>query len=355
LNIKRDMKHTYIKRAILKDYLTIKDVDITFNSNINIIIGKNGTGKTNFINYLADSINTSSNVDYNSSVIHFVFENQEFKKHTKISTIINVDSNINEIRNIKFFDNNEEIDGLQQSVALKATKILHGLPKKYFIADISLNDSIKKGGGGYYIFPNFQDSMIAFKIGIDYMRNKMVNNDESYNINSTLEKLSQHLNDYSNIQKVRIGQNFNLDDSQKDEIQFNNLYLEYFVNGQWLLFSQLSDGTKRLFYIISEITFGYRSIVLLEEPELGLHPHQLYTLMQFIKEKSEEFQFIITTHSPMVLNTLDSDELDSIIIAKIDNGATKLEHLSEEQIGKAKAFMQKLDLSDYWIHSDLED
>jgi len=352
------MKRAYITRAILKDYLTIKNVDVTFKSDINIIIGKNGTGKTNFINYLSDSINTLSSVNNNNSSIYFIFQNKHFLKISQISTVVNEDSNVDEIRDVKFFEDDIQIDGQLQSVALKSIKIHHGLPKKYYVAQEPLSDSIKKGEQGYFIFPNFQDNIIAFNIGFGYMRNVLINGAEStlYNINSVLGILNDNLNKYSNIQKVRIGENFKLSKSSPEETYFNNIYLEYLINDEWLSFGQISDGTKRLFYIISEITFNYRSIILLEEPELGLHPHQLHSLMQFIKEASEKFQFIITTHSPMVLNTLNSDKLGNIIISKFENGETKLEHLTSEQIEKAKVFMEeKSDLSDYWIHSDLED
>ena len=129
-----------------------------------------------------------------------------------------------------------------------------------------------------------------------------------------------------------------------------------------------------MFYLISEIahelgivatesgyvfsTITYRKIILLEEPELGLYPSQLEKLLQFIREFSTQHQFIITTHSPQVLNILDEDELDRIIITKNEKKkGTTLRNLSKRELKKAKSFMEKdgLSLSDYWIHSDLEE
>ena len=99
-----------------------------------------------------------------------------------------------------------------------------------------------------------------------------------------------------------------------------------------------------------------RMIALLEEPELGIHPHQLHLLMQFIKEQSRHKQIIITTHSPQVLDTIGSDELDRIIICEYDGkNGTQLRHLTEKEISKAKKYMkEEAFLSDYWRFSDLE-
>ena len=132
---------------------------------------------------------------------------------------------------------------------------------------------------------------------------------------------------------------------------------EFFVNNQWLLWSQLSDGTKRIFYLISEITSINKGTILIEEPELGTHPDQLHQLMTFLKEQSKTKQILVTTHSPQVLNILNDDELDRIIITKYDTEqGTKMFHLSEEKIKKAQSYMEEegLWLSDYWVHSDLE-
>lgn len=38
----------YLSKARLKGYLTIKDCEVEFKPGLNIIIGKNGVGKTNF-------------------------------------------------------------------------------------------------------------------------------------------------------------------------------------------------------------------------------------------------------------------------------------------------------------------
>jgi AAA15 family ATPase/GTPase len=164
------------------------------------------------------------------------------------------------------------------------------------------------------------------------------------------------LNRFSPIKNLR------LSDSRsfyygKDFLKINYLLIEFYVNNSWHTWSELSDGTKRIFHIISEINYN-NGIILLEEPENGVHPDQLFLLMDFIKEQSKQKQIIITTHSPEVLNILEKDELDRIIVTRYEEGkGTQMHHLNEKRIKKARAYMSSegLALKDFWVHSNLEE
>ena len=95
-------------------------------------------------------------------------------------------------------------------------------------------------------------------------------------------------------------------------------------------------------------------MILLEEPELGIHPHQLFKILQFLKDQSLEKQIIISTHSPSALDILSDTELDRITIARFEKG-TKFNKLTKAQIDKARKYIKDVgDFSSYWLHSDLE-
>ena len=142
------------------------------------------------------------------------------------------------------------------------------------------------------------------------------------------------------------------EDEEGDETgTITGFEFQFFVNEEWINWNQLSDGTKRLFYIIGSVTYAKQDeIILIEEPELGIHPHQLSTLMNFLKSESAEKQIILTTHSPEVLNCLKATELDRIIVARHEGKAgTKMYHLSEEEQGFAAQYMKNESfLGDYW-------
>jgi predicted ATPase len=125
-----------------------------------------------------------------------------------------------------------------------------------------------------------------------------------------------------------------------------------------LVWNQLSDGIKRLFYIITTIAMENKNnqIILIDEPELGLHPIQLIHLMDFIKEQSETKQIVIATHSLSILNTLRDDELDKILLTNYDNQkGTTICHLSESTKREASLYMKEDGwLSNYWLYVDFE-
>ena len=108
--------------------------------------------------------------------------------------------------------------------------------------------------------------------------------------------------------------------------------------------------------MITEITNQESGFVLLEEPELGIHPHQFNLIMEFLKEESENKQILISTHSPQALNHLKEDELSHILISSYQSAkGTQIKHLSSAKIKKAKKYMNEVGFfSDYWMLSDLE-
>ena len=145
-----------------------------------------------------------------------------------------------------------------------------------------------------------------------------------------------------------------LDNYIKNKILVDNLLIDFKVNDAWIPWSYLSDGTKRLFYLITQCLSLKEGLLLIEEPELGIHPHQLYSLMDFIKEQSRDKQIIISTHAPIVLEVLPPDELNRITVAKLSKEGTQFYKLDDEQIETAQKYMKEVGhLSYYWSHSDL--
>jgi AAA15 family ATPase/GTPase len=169
------------------------------------------------------------------------------------------------------------------------------------------------------------------------------------------QKIIDNLRRFSPIQDIKFNENINIYKEDKS-ITVENLRVDFKVNGNWIPWSQLSDGTKRMYYLITEVTYDENRIVLIEEPELGVHPHQLHLIMQFLQEEAEKRQIIISTHSTQTLNFLKEDQLSNILIAEYDSTkGTLIKHMTKPQMTKAKKYMKEVGfLSDYWMHSDLE-
>lgn len=83
-----------------------------------------------------------------------------------------------------------------------------------------------------------------------------------------------------------------------------------------------SDGTIRLVALLAAMYQPVSpSILVLEEPEMGLHPGVLSALAEFITEASTRMQVLVTTHSPDLIDCFDLDAIR--VVEKID-GETRV-------------------------------
>jgi hypothetical protein len=95
--------------------------------------------------------------------------------------------------------------------------------------------------------------------------------------------------------------------------------------------SQVSDGTLRLLGLLLVVFQSPPpSVILVEEPELSLHPGNLGLVLDLIKVASHRSQVIVTTHSPELLDSGKWIEDRHLRIVYWEDGATRV-----SKIGKA--------------------
>jgi predicted ATPase len=68
------------------------------------------------------------------------------------------------------------------------------------------------------------------------------------------------------------------------------------------------------------------SILLVEEPENGLHPIRIAEVMNVLKEISKTTQVLIATHSPLVVNELSGDQVT--VVTRDGERGTQVRRLS---------------------------
>lgn len=105
----------------------------------------------------------------------------------------------------------------------------------------------------------------------------------------------------------------------KEKIQ-----LEWTEKGQDVPFnaSALSDGTLRficLATVLLQPESFMPSAILIDEPELGLHPFAITTLGALMKSTAQKHQLIISTQSVELVNEFDAHDL--IVVDKVDGGS----------------------------------
>ncbi len=123
--------------------------------------------------------------------------------------------------------------------------------------------------------------------------------------------------------------------------------LRWHIDGRQRGFTptQLSDGTLRFLWLLAILhqppTGG---IIMIEEPEIGLHPDLIRILAETLKSvASEEKQFLISTHSPELVSWLEPE--DVLVVEKDEEGATQARRLDREGLG---AWLDSYTLGELW-------
>lgn len=108
-----------------------------------------------------------------------------------------------------------------------------------------------------------------------------------------------------------------------------------FANGMRIPFDQLPQGYKRIFSIVFDIasrayflngSYGPEGIVLIDEIELHLHPSLAQEILQRLEATFPGVQFVVTTHSPLVLSSYQQGPFDLLYkLVKNEEGNTFIE------------------------------
>ncbi len=109
--------------------------------------------------------------------------------------------------------------------------------------------------------------------------------------------------------------------------------------------ARLSEGTLRYLCLLTILLDPTPPpIICLEEPEVGLHPHVIPQIAELLIEASQRTQLIVTTHSDALISGL-SEHPEAIIICERDDEGTKLRRLEAEQI---KPWLDRYAIGDLW-------
>jgi AAA15 family ATPase/GTPase len=393
----------FVDQIHIKGYKSIEDLTVKFQNGLNILIGKNGAGKSNFLEILNEVVTFDRNPfkiislssakityltsdkhsivlelekDLNKRVEHFREDNyQEFIEKLIINGDVILDTSTEDGEKTFIFNNVKRIYKGNLLVTLISLGyrniypffIKYNLPNKILFIEspsqILANNFNNKVNWSY-------DRSLKFITNIFWdLEDKLVQtSDLEKDLNKSFllenlkiqQELIENLRLYTPIEDIRFSENINLyveDRPFPNEklITIDNIVLQFKVNGSWLPWSRLSDGSRRLFYIIAEVTYS-NGLILIEEPELVIHPHQFNLLMNFLKEQAENKQIIISTHAPKALDHLGLNELDKILLTYYDEKkGTQIRHLTKKEVTKATSYFKEVGfISDYWLLSDLE-
>lgn len=123
--------------------------------------------------------------------------------------------------------------------------------------------------------------------------------------------------------------------------------LQWFEQGQDIPFKAhlLSDGTLR-FICLATVLLQPQSFqpetILVDEPELGLHPYAITVLASLIRAATSEKQVIISTQSVELLNQFDANQ---VIVVDREEGKSSLRRL---QLPDLSQWLEEYSLGELW-------
>lgn len=295
-----------IKEIDIKGVGGIKDLHLCFNNSMNILCGPNSIGKTTVIECVASMFMygqpiVKRNVACDKGQIEAVVDND--------GEIITSKIEILKFNPIEHETTNSLMDYTSNLISIKVDRNFHYTPLKAVPSDKDRNK------------PELWDEA---RTGVKYDGVKgMIVNRYLYSAHSGTLSQTQ----LSNFKlSKRCFSIINSDYSFSRVLSSSNDIMVNTPQGE-IYYEYLSSGFKSiltiLFEIIKEIEFRFREkpmkaedfdgIILIDEIEEHLHPEWQEQILRVLRETFEKAQFIVTTHSPHVIQTAEPNEVIALI------------------------------------------
>ncbi len=114
--------------------------------------------------------------------------------------------------------------------------------------------------------------------------------------------------------------------------------------------TMLSDGTLRFIALATLFLQPEKfrpSVILVDEPELGLHPYAITMLASLIKQASAKTQVIVGTQSPLLL---DHFRPEDVLVANRVGGSTQLTRLESPKLA---TWLEDYSLGQLWEKNEI--
>jgi predicted ATPase len=109
---------------------------------------------------------------------------------------------------------------------------------------------------------------------------------------------------------------------------------------------RLSDGTLRYLCLLAVLLDpDAASLIVIEEPELGLHPDVLPALRDLMLAASEKTQLIVTTHSTQLIDAM-TDHADAVLVCEKKSGPSQISRVTQAEVDR---FREHGGLGSLWM------
>lgn len=319
----------FIKEINISKLRHLENIDIILSENIKrnlIITGKNGVGKTTVLKAIKQYLKSIEEKNYTNITVNY---KNSIKYHEK--RIEEIDNNIN--INPNNLIERQQIDDTIRSLKNSISKYEDGLSLK-INDDLNISNKYDEGELILAYFDAKRDSKVIIpqsvptvelekKYSIDADIDKKfldylvyLKTQQSFARNEddmeTVESIAKWFNKFENSLKDLFD-----DNSIKLKFDYRKLNFKIHQDGREDFgLNELSDGFSAVLDIVMNLilrmektreglAYNKEGIVLIDEVETHLHIELQKKIMPFLTSFFPNIQFIVTTHSPFVINSIN--------------------------------------------------
>lgn len=337
-----------LDKITVSGFKSIKELNDFELRQLNIIIGSNGVGKSNFINifkllyqiilrnlqtFVGKAGGAEKLLYYGSKIteeifIKFLFGNNGYEVRL-ISTA--EDKLLIEKEIVSFFNERRWTASHPFELKISTSVPESNLPESKedvasYVRNIMTHWRV-------YHFHDTSESAKVKKLA-DIADNSMLRDDAS-NLASFLYLLKKRSrSDYQNIVEI-VRLVFPLFDDfilRPYSLNPDKILLEWKEKGSDSYFnaSALSDGTLRFICLaVLLLQPELPSLIIIDEPELGLHPHAIQVLAGLLESAAKKSQVIVSTQSVTLINQFQAED---IVVVERQNGETSFKRCSDQEL-----------------------
>ena len=302
-----------IKNLYIKEFKGLRDISINFEKNdkpldLVVLAGSNGSGKTRVLESILKYFQDHLNYKQNNIETGIFYEEKEK----------NCISNVRDFfYGLEYFSYHEVNNPLYEK-HIEIKNKLDILPKIIYVPteinfqkmDVASTTLVQE-----YKFINIVNTNLIKDIP-SYIATKMISamlKNKNEKVGDVQKKVFNEINE--------IFENLSIDVKVEDISQDGrNITLFTNSSGDEFDINELSSGEKQLFLRTLAIRMlnPENSIILIDEPELSLHPKWQQRIVDVYRKIGKNNQIIIATHSPHILGSVRKENI--MLLDKDDDG-----------------------------------